>query len=129
MVAPSYQKPLKIVHKIFSPKMRWVVVMYTVHDNSTRKIDFKCVLENAHNRTCFLTNPEIERYTQAKKTNKKLIKVASATFLVVCVVRLKESTCEARKNVFISLKKLLSFMHSLVDLRLETKGSWFDSGC
>ena len=100
MVAPSYQKPLKIVHKIFSPKMRWVVVMYTVHDNSTRKIDFKCVLENAHNRTCFLTNPEIERYTQAKKTNKKLIKVASATFLVVCVVRLKESTCEARKNIF-----------------------------
>ena len=103
--------------------------MYTVHDNSTRKIDFKCVLENAHNRTCFLANPEIERYTQAKKTNKKLIKVASATFLVVCVVRLKESTCEARKNVFISLQKLLSFMHSLVDLRLETKGSWFDSGC
>ena len=28
------------------------------------------------------------------------LKVVSATFLLVCVVCLKESTCETRKNVF-----------------------------
>ena len=30
----------------------------------------------------------------------KYLKVVSATFLLVCFLRLKESTCETRKNVF-----------------------------
>ena len=43
----------------------------------------------------------------AKKTDLANLKVVSATFLLVCFVSLKESTCETRKNVFyFSLKAL-----------------------
>ena len=39
------------------------------------------------------------------------LKVVSTTFLVVCFLRLKESTCETMKNIFfISLRKLFSFL-------------------
>ena len=33
-------------------------------------------------------------------TDKINLKVVSATFLLVCFLRLKDSTCETRKNVF-----------------------------
>ena len=36
----------------------------------------------------------------AKKGSKRYLKVVSATFLLVCFFRLKESTCETKKNVF-----------------------------
>ena len=36
----------------------------------------------------------------AKKTDLVNLKVVSATFLLVCSVSLKASTCETRKNVF-----------------------------
>ena len=37
------------------------------------------------------------------------LKVVSATFLLVCFLSLKKSTCETRKNIFfISLQKLIS---------------------
>ena len=37
-----------------------------------------------------------------------ILKVVSATFLLVCFTCLKESTCEARKNIFyVTLKALL----------------------
>ena len=35
------------------------------------------------------------------------LKVVSATFLLVCFVSLKESTCETRKNVFYFISKAL----------------------
>ena len=38
------------------------------------------------------------------------LKVVSATFLLVCFVCLKESTCETMKMLFISLRKLFSFL-------------------
>ena len=38
------------------------------------------------------------------------LKVVSATFLQVCFVCLKESTCETRKMFIISLRKLYSFL-------------------
>ena len=38
---------------------------------------------------------------------KTFLKVASATFLLVCFVCLKESTCETRKNVFNFTSKAL----------------------
>ena len=37
------------------------------------------------------------------------LKVVSTTFLLVCFLSWKGSTCETRKNVFISLQKLFSF--------------------
>ena len=39
-----------------------------------------------------------------------LLKVVSATFLLVCFVCLKESTCETRKNVFYFTSKALLFL-------------------
>ena len=36
-----------------------------------------------------------------------ILKVMSATFLLVCFLRLKESTCETRKNVFYFTSKAL----------------------
>ena len=39
----------------------------------------------------------------------KVLKVVSATFLLVCFLSLKESTCETRKKFLISLQKLFSF--------------------
>ena len=42
--------------------------------------------------------------------NISLLKVVSAKFLLVCFVCLKESNFEIRKNVFISLQKLFSFL-------------------
>ena len=41
--------------------------------------------------------------------NMRLLKVVPATFLLVCFLSLKESTCETRTNVFVSLQKLFSF--------------------
>ena len=38
------------------------------------------------------------------------LKVAAATFLLVCFVCLKESTLETRKMFFILLRKLFSFL-------------------
>ena len=40
----------------------------------------------------------------------KGLKVLSAIILLVCFVYLKESICETRKNIFISLRKLFSFL-------------------
>ena len=40
----------------------------------------------------------------------KEFKVASVTFLLVCFLRLKESTYETRKNVFYSILKVLSVL-------------------
>ena len=39
-----------------------------------------------------------------------ILKVVSATFLLVCFACLKERTCETRKMFFISLRKLFSFL-------------------
>ena len=41
--------------------------------------------------------------------NMGLLKVVPATFLLVCFLSLKESTCETRTNVFVSLQKLFLF--------------------
>ena len=38
------------------------------------------------------------------------LEVVSATFLLVCFSRLKERTFETRKMLFISLRKLFSFL-------------------
>ena len=38
-----------------------------------------------------------------------LLKVVSAKFLLICFVYLKENICETKKNVFITLRKLVSF--------------------
>ena len=44
-----------------------------------------------------------------------LLKVVSATFLLVCIVCLKERTCETRKHVFfISRQKLFLFLIYIV---------------
>ena len=40
------------------------------------------------------------RIGPSKIYGRQPLKVASATFLLVCCVCLKESTCEIRKNVF-----------------------------
>ena len=37
-------------------------------------------------------------------------KVVFTTFLLVCFVFLKEKTCETRKNVFVLVQKLFSFL-------------------
>ena len=41
------------------------------------------------------------------KMNSDNLKVVSATFLLVCFLHLKESTCEKRKNVFYCTLKAL----------------------
>ena len=41
------------------------------------------------------------------KLQKQVLMVASATFLLLCFVKLKESTCKARKNVFYFTSKAL----------------------
>ena len=38
-----------------------------------------------------------------------LLKVVSAKFLLICFVYLKENICETKKNVFVTLRKLVSF--------------------
>ena len=43
------------------------------------------------------------------KLQSGILKVVSATFLLVCFACLKENTCEKMKNFFISLRKLFSF--------------------
>ena len=43
------------------------------------------------------------------KVTKLCLKVVSATFLLVCFVCLKESTCKTRRNAFISRQNLFSF--------------------
>ena len=45
--------------------------------------------------------------TQIKEEVEYCLKVVSATFLLVCFVSLKESTCETRKNVFCFSSKAL----------------------
>ena len=50
----------------------------------------------------------IKRMAVAKIFKKSLLKVMSATFLLVCFSRLKESNCETWKNVFFS-QMLFSF--------------------
>ena len=49
-----------------------------------------------------------KKLTQLAFTCSKF-KVVSATFLLVCFVCLKESTCETRKIFFVSLRELFSF--------------------
>ena len=46
-------------------------------------------------------------YNQNEKNDNNNLKVVSATFLLVCFVCLKESTCETRKNVFSFTSKAL----------------------
>ena len=41
------------------------------------------------------------RYCNMSEENKQRLKVVSTTFLLVCFVSLKESTSDARKNVFL----------------------------
>ena len=41
------------------------------------------------------------------------LKVVSATFLLVCFLSLKESTCETKKNVFYFTSKAL-FVHAKI---------------
>ena len=43
------------------------------------------------------------------------MKVASATFLLVCFLSVKESTCEARKNVFFGPTLFLLYINDLPD--------------
>ena len=45
--------------------------------------------------------------TQIKEEVEYCLKVVSATFVLVCFVSLKESTCETRKNVFCFSSKAL----------------------
>ena len=45
---------------------------------------------------------------------KGCLKVVCATFLLICFLCLKESTCETRKNVFISLAKLFLFLRNQI---------------
>ena len=42
----------------------------------------------------------------SKNVKNAILKVVSATFLLVCFVCLKESTCEIRKNVYFTSKAL-----------------------
>ena len=59
---------------------------------------------------------ELSKKTMGSRQNLKyilfliLLKVVSATFLLVCFVCLKASICETRKKIFIPLRKLFSFL-------------------
>ena len=45
--------------------------------------------------------------------NKTILKVASATFVLVCFLSLKESTCQTRKNVFCFTSKALFVLEKI----------------
>ena len=47
---------------------------------------------------------------QLRTAASETLMVVSATFLQVCFVCLKDSTCKTGKNIFISLRKLFSFL-------------------
>ena len=50
------------------------------------------------------------------------LKVASPTSFLVCFLSLKETTCETRKNRFISLQKLFSFLKfRIIDILSKRK--------
>ena len=59
-----------------------------------------------------------------KKIKCESLKVVSATFLLVCFLNLKESTCETRKKKFISLQKLFSFSRKSNFTILDFQISW-----
>ena len=48
--------------------------------------------------------------SDGKKKIHKTLKVVFATFFLVCFVCLKDGTCETKKNVFYSLRKLFLFL-------------------
>ena len=50
---------------------------------------------------------ELIHHLLLKKTDLANLKAVSATFLLVCFVSLKDSTCETRKNVFYFTLKAL----------------------
>ena len=52
------------------------------------------------------------------------LKVVSATFVLVCFLSLKESTCKTRKNVFNSLQTLFSFSRKSNFRILHFQISW-----
>ena len=52
------------------------------------------------------------------------LKVVSATFVLVCFLSLDESTCQTRKNVFISLQELFSFSRKSNFRILHFQISW-----
>ena len=62
-------------------------------------------MNNLKNKIFALTNkPKKKKYIHRTQA----LKVVSATFLLVCFVSLKESTCKTRKNAFyFTLKALL----------------------
>ena len=53
-------------------------------------------------------------YNQNEKNDNNNLKVVSATFLLVCFVCLKESTCETRKNVFSFTSKALFVLEIII---------------
>ena len=54
-----------------------------------------------------------------------LLKVVSATFLLICFVCLKETICETRKNVFFLLWKLFSFLRQSNFKFSDIQVSWY----
>ena len=65
-----------------------------------------CVFHNHSNASRNKGNPS-SFGSAIQKLSSDYLKVVSTTFLLVCFVCLKESTCETRKNVFyFSLKGL-----------------------
>ena len=55
-----------------------------------------------------LTNKNLKPLIKSMSTDfRALLKVLSATFLLVCFLCLQESTCETRKNVFYFTSKAL----------------------
>ena len=57
-------------------------------------------------------------------TDRSYLKVVSATFSLVCFLSRKESTCETRKSVFISLQKLFLFSRKSNFRILDILVSW-----
>ena len=93
-------------------KINWVSgisrpdISFYVHDASTK-------FQNATTTDAVKVNKVIKHLKSTKsfikvpKFDKESLKVVSATFLLVCCVCLKESTCETRKNAFYFILKAL----------------------
>ena len=61
-----------------------------------------------YNCICFLLSRMLNSSLSTLfQSNRLVLKVVSATFLLVCFVYLKGSTCETRKNVFYFTSKVL----------------------
>ena len=69
-----------------------------------------CYLEllgKLQNRICMTVGPSLPASLEPLAHQRNVAKVVSATFLLVCCLRLKESTFETRKNVVYFTSKAL----------------------